>query len=326
METITTSAPGKLMLFGEHAVIYGHPCIVAAVDQRIRVSTRFNGKDEVVIQAPQMGLDRYHKKISDLGKQEVPKPVRFIEVLLKNFHGQFVLEQGVEVTTKSDFSASYGFGSSAAVTVALASGLSKLKNIELTKRDLFKLCYKTVLDVQGLGSGFDIAAAIFGGVVYFFGGGEVIEELNVSSLPLVVGYTGIKADTPTLVRQVAEFRRKNVELVDNIFKYIEDMVKRARIALETSNWKRIGMLMTKDQMLLSQLGISSEELERLIEAAIEGGAYGAKLSGAGGGDCMIAVVDESKRGSVEQAIQEAKGEVVKVGLGAEGVRLELKDY
>jgi len=115
MPSVTASAPGKLMLFGEHAVVYGHPCIVTAVSKRMRVRVGFNGKGAIVVHAPQMGLVNYHKRITDLGKQEVPKPVRFIELLVKNFSRTYGLKRGLDIVTESEFSSDYGFGSSAAV-------------------------------------------------------------------------------------------------------------------------------------------------------------------------------------------------------------------
>ena len=204
MGTVTASAPGKLMLFGEHAVVYGHPCIVTAVDKRMRVRVGFNGKGAIVVHAPQLGMDHYHKRMADLGKHDVPRQVRFIELLVKNFTKTYGLERGLDIATDCEFSSDFGFGSSAAVTVALAFGLNRLLRIRLTKQQLFDLCYRTVLDVQGVGSGFDVAAALYGRTLYFVSGGKAIEHVSPARLALVVGYTGVKADTPTLVRQVAE--------------------------------------------------------------------------------------------------------------------------
>lgn len=322
MERISTSAPGKLMLFGEHAVVYGYPCIVTAVDQRMRVIVGFNGRGAIGVRAPQVGLDRYHKRIADLGKQEVPKPVQFIEVLVKNFYEQYEVDRGLDILTESDFSVNFGFGSSAAVTTALAFGLSKLYSIQMSKKGLFDLCYKSVLEVQGVGSGFDIAAAIYGETLYFIGGRKEIKPLDSDGLPLIVGYTGVKADTPTLVRQVAELRRRRKAKVNKIFAEIAEIVETARGALTEKNYVLLGRAMDRNQKLLSDLGVSSKELDRLIAAARRAGALGAKLSGAGGGDCMVALRSAQGKLAIGKAIEEAGGEVIDVELGTEGVRLE----
>jgi mevalonate kinase len=328
---VTASAPGKLMLFGEHAVVYGYPCIVTAVDKRMRVSVNFNGKGEIVVRAPQVGLDIYHKNIGMLGRQEVPKPVRFIERLVKSFYDRYRVNSGLEIVTKCDFHAKYGFGSSAAVTVALALALGEIYSIKVSKRELFELCYKTVIDVQGVGSGFDIAAAIYGGTLYFVSGGKKIVNLKVSHLPFIVGYTGVKADTPTLVRQVAELRSISRKEVDSIFSKIDVVSNKAKGALVREDVVELGSLMDRNQNLLKKLGVSSIQLDNLIKAAREAGALGAKLSGAGGGDCMIALRqaqgkqlsrNKSKSKEIERAIEKAGGEVIDVGINAEGVRIE----
>ncbi len=323
MNTVVSSAPGKLMLFGEHAVVYGHPCIVTAVDQRMRVSVSFNGKGEIVVRAPQVGLERYSKKIALLGKHDVPKPVRFIELLVKNYQDQYGLERGLDIITESEFSADYGFGSSAAVTVALAYGLAQLHSLRLSNQQLFELCFKAVLDVQGVGSGFDIAASIYGGTLYYIKGGSSIQSISWDGdCPIVVGYTGIKADTPTLIRQVAEYRVHQLEKTTSTFEHISEIVHSAEVAFSKQQYKVLGKLATKNQKLLHSLGISSVELDRLISAAQQAGALGSKLSGAGGGDCMISFVSDKKREDVEAVISNAGGEVVDVRLHAQGVRKE----
>ncbi len=318
---VTASAPGKLMLLGEHAVVYGYPCIVTAVDQRIRVSVRENGVEVFHMSAPDLGLEAYTKRIEDLGRKELPKAVRFVEMLYKRFLEKYPQKRGIVVTTKSDFSSSFGFGSSSAVTVAFAKALTTLYGLELTKKELFDLCYQAVLDVQGVGSGFDLASAIWGGTIYYKPPAEVVEPIKVESLPLVVGYTGIKADTPTLVRMVAKMKEEMPKMVDEVFEEIEQLVLEAKLALEEQNWEQVGKLMSMNQELLEKLKVNSLELGRLIKGAIEGGAQGAKLSGAGGGDCMIALDGVVEVGRIGRGIEESGGEVMKVGLNASGVEL-----
>lgn len=318
---VVASAPGKLMLFGEHSVVYGHPCIVTAVDQRLFVSVRKNGVDVFHMEAPDLGLSAYSKTMSDLGRKELPKAVRFVEMLYKRFLEKYPQKEGVVVTTSSDFSSSFGFGSSSAVTVAFAKALTTLYGLELGEKDLFDLCYQAVLDVQGVGSGFDLAAAIWGGTLYYVPPAEVVEKIEIEELPLLVGYTGVKADTPTLVRMVAKKRENNKELVDQVFEDISLLVEQARAAMEKHKWGEVGGLMNKNQELLESLGVSSLELDELVGGSREGGALGAKLSGAGGGDCMIATLNGVVE-SVEALICERGGEVVGVGLNAAGVRLE----
>jgi len=320
MKKVTASAPGKLMLMGEHSVVYGHPCIVTAVDQRLKVTVTRNGEDIFYLEAPNLDLTTYSKTIDDLGKKPLPKSVRFIETLYKNFLQKHPQDTSIHVTTNSEFSSYVGFGSSSAVTVAFAKALTEMYGIHLTKKELFDLCYETVIEVQGVGSGFDLAAAIWGGTIYYVTPAKEIEELDFSSASLIVGYTGIKADTPTLVRMVRGLKQENPGKINQIFNKISVLVEQGREAIKDHEWAKLGELMNKNQDLLRKIQVSTKELEDLIGSANKAGALGAKLSGAGGGDCMLALVDKDNQEQIKQAINQS-GEVISVGLHAQGVML-----
>ncbi|OGM75747.1 mevalonate kinase [Candidatus Woesebacteria bacterium RIFOXYA1_FULL_40_18] len=322
MERVEVSAPGKLMLFGEHAVVYGRPCIVTAVDHRMRVAVEIADGDNLELYAPDVDVVGYVERMNNLGGKEAPKGTRFVSVAVRNFFNSFGIKSGLKIETRSDFSSEFGFGSSSAVTVGVIKALSEVFEKPLDNKKIFNLSYNTILDVQGVGSGFDVAAAIWGGTIYFVTGGKKIEPLAVSELPLVVGYTGVKADTPTLVRQVANFYEENKGLVGKIFDSVGDITKESRKALLKGDYKRLGKLMDENQVLLEKLRIGSPELSNLILAARKGGAYGAKLSGAGGGDCMIAFVPKDSAKLVEKTIEEKGGKIINVRTGARGVRLE----
>jgi mevalonate kinase len=239
-------------------------------------------------------------------------------MLYKRFLEAHPQDQGIVVTTKSDFSSNFGFGSSSAVTVAFAKALTELYGFKLSNKELFDLCYQAVIDVQGVGSGFDIAAAIWGGTIYYVSPAKVVVPMT-NGLPLVVGYTGIKADTPTLVRMVDTLKIKQPEKINRIFDSITQLVERAKKEIADTNWLELGRLFNQNQILLQELGVSSVELDRLVAASTKAHAFGAKLSGAGGGDCMVAVTDNSTQTEVEQAIVKAGGEIMHVKLHAEGV-------
>ncbi len=322
LSKVTASAPGKLMFTGSYAVVHGYPAIVTAVDQRLTVVVEKNGKDTFHLFAPDLGLNAYSKTIDDLGKKDLPKAVRFIEILYKKFLEKYPQSEGINVTTKSDFSSSFGFGSSSAVTVAFAKALTTLYGINYSDRELFQMCYETIIDVQGVGSGFDIAAAIWGGTLFYVSPAKVVETLKIDNLPLVVGYTGIKADTPTLVRMVNSKLNNNKQEIEKIFSASEKITNKLKNSLVAGDWVESGQLFNEHQSYMRDLGVSSLELENLVEASLSAGAMGATLSGAGGGDCMVALVDEEKRPLVEEAIKGAGGEVINVGLHAAGVSIE----
>ena len=301
---IKVSAPGKLMLMGEHAVVYGYPCIVTAVDKRLYVEAEKIDEGEDKIVAPQV------------------KESRFVLESIATFKEKFGISKSVKISTKGDFSHNVGLGSSSAVTVATFKALSLLFDVPMTNKQIFSLSYKVNLKIQGVGSGFDIAAATFGRTLYFVSGGKLIEPLHIDKLALVVGYSGIKADTPFYIRKVAEaFKNKKNEM-DEVFKQINILVVEGKQYLNEKKYSSFGEKMTQNHKLLQKLGISIPKLDQMVEESIRAGAYGAKLSGAGGGDCMIALSPQNKILEIEKAIEKVGGEIIKVNNNAEGVKIE----
>ena len=336
---VIISAPGKLMLFGEHAVVYGRPCLAAAVDTRLSILIKKIPQKKIKIKALQVGITDFQKSLESIRLQgptlkPVDKRCCFVEAAMGNFYrkyglkygGKYKLDSGFELEIKNGFSSKYGLGSSSAVTVCMIKALSELFKVKLSKKEIFDLAYKSVLDVQGVGSGFDVAAAVWGGVLFYRSGGKEIKLLKIRKLSLVIVYSGTKADTPTLIKKVAGLRFKKFNKIEKIFDQIEKIVLKTEKSLileDKRDLRELGELMNKNQKLLASLGVSSPKIDLLVKAALSAGAYGAKLSGAGGGDCIIALVSKEKRHLVEQALVKTGGVLVPVETGAEGVRKEL---
>ena len=318
---VTVSAPGKLMLFGEHAVVYDRPCIVTAVDQRMKAVVERQDEDIFILDAPDVGVKKYKKPMKDLGQGDIPKGAKFVELAVLNFAKRYPFKGGVKIKTKSEFSSQYGFGSSSASTVCCIKALAEMLAKKIPNKQIFELSYKTVLDVQGKGSGFDAAAAIYGGTIYFWTGGKIIKPLDTKGLNLIVGYTGIKVDTVTMIDQVKELSEKHPKTIEGIYNQIQSIVEFAKKYLNLKDWEGLGELMNINHGYLEALGVSDAKLAELIYAARNSGVYGAKLSG-GGGDCMIGLSSDSKRRAVEKAIKKAGGKIIKVRVNAEGVRVE----
>jgi mevalonate kinase len=319
---ITVSAPGKLMLFGEHAVLHGHSCLVTAVNQRIKVTVEILDLPEFHLEALDVSITGYQKPMKELGKGEIPKGAKFVEIAVRNFMEKYPFSNGIKVTTKSEFSTQFGFGSSSASTVCVIKALSELFRKNYHHEDIFHLSYKTVLDIQKKGSGFDIASAIYGGTIYYALAGKMIEPIEIDDIPVIVGYSGVKADTVTIINQVTEKAKKYPDVFNEIYEGIETVVELGEKALIQKDWEAVGELMDINQGYLSALGVSSKKLSDMIYLSREAGAYGVKLSGAGGGDCVIAFAPDEKREMIEAAIIKAGGEILHVTANAEGVRIE----
>jgi len=322
MQAITASAPGKLMLLGEHAVVYDRPCLVTAVDLRVYVTVRPVETPHVVVHSSTDATEyTYALDAVRNGRGGYPRAIAFVMAALARVLRAHPYEYGLRIHTQGP-PRSFGLGSSSAVTVAAVRALTAVLGVELSARALFDWAYGAVLDVQGAASGFDVAAAVYGGTLYFVTGGAAIEPVEATAMPLVIGYSGEKVSTVDLVGGVAELRTQMPWAVDPLFDVMADLVDAARPALAQQDWPTLGRLMNINQGLLDSLGVNTDSLDRLIFAARAAGALGAKLSGAGGGDCMFALADPAQTAAVHTALEQAGAEIVSLPINAAGVRVE----
>jgi mevalonate kinase len=179
-----------------------------------------------------------------------------------------------------------------------------------------------VQEVQSGGSGVDVASAVWGGTI-LYEKEKPIEVIQVKTIPLLIAYTGVKVDTMNIVQEVALKKETNSQKVERIFQAIGQLTQEAKEKMLEGDWQRVGTLMDFNQEYLRDLGVSSEKIESLIMAAKEAGAWGAKLSGAGGGDCIIVMSPEDKKQLITQALTKVGGEVLAVLPGAQGVRRDI---
>jgi len=299
---ILTSAPGKVILFGEHAVVYGEPAIAGAIERRVYVQAKLRNDKEIKIFSSEDITDefRYVKKAAEIA----------FDYLGKN--------SGLELKINSEVPIASGLGSSASVSVATILAISRLLEYELSKKEIATLGHRTESELQGAASITDTATATHGGVLFIQPKTEKFEVID-AALPLIVGYTGDARSTGELVMRVRERREKYPEIIDPIIKDIGAITRDARKKLENS--EDIGELMNINHGLLEALGVSTEKLSRLVHAARSAGAKGAKITGAGGGGCMLAYTPINEK-EVMEAIERQGCMALKAGITKEGVRVE----
>ncbi len=316
------------MLLGEHAVVHQRPCLVTAMDARLHMTLTLTPDDQFTIHAPDVGVEQVQGLITQAftGGEARAIGTRFIESSLAVFRDHFGLDRGVQITTHSDFSSRLGLGSSSATVACTLFGLAKLLQRDLSLRDIFELGIEAIFRVQSTGSGFDLASAIYGGTLYYNNiDPREIVSLEVKTLPLVVAYTGIKADTPTYVRKVAALHDAWPAAMNQIFDAMAEVVRAGRMVLDAGDWESLGQLMDMQHGLAHAIGVDTPETVELVFRAREAGAYGAKLSGAGGGDCIIVLTPDHKRVEIENTLQRSGGQIVPVLPNAPGVRIEPED-
>jgi mevalonate kinase len=306
---IHTSTPAKIILFGEHASRHGKPSIVFAIDQRMHVYLKPRDDSRIIVNAPDIGVE---------GAEYPCEEPRHVVGAIKVFFEETGKSGGFEVTTKSEMK--QGFGSSGASVVGTLGALNEHFKAGLDKERIYRMGYRTIQEVQGFGSGIDIASSTYGGIIKFIKG-EVPEEIRFKEFPVVIGNTGLKVKSKPVIEKVQVLERKFPEIVMPVYEQIGRITERALPAFGEGDLETIGQLINANHGFLYSIGVSSDVLERLVFASREAGALGAKLSGAGVGDNMIALASPGKEKELADAIRKAGGDPTIARID-EGLRIE----
>src|SRR3972149_303353 len=277
------SVPGSLMLFGEHAVLHNKQAIALALNHYIKVNLVPCSDNNIRITSS-MFAD--HKVALD--KFKITKPYDYVLIAIKQYFKK--IKCGFALNIYSDFSADIGFGSSAAVTVATLKVLSLwLDQKPIGKMKLYQQAVKVVRLVQGFGSGADVVACVFGGVLAYKMQPISIKKI-ANNLPLVAVYSGRKLATKKVVVKVRQSRKRFPKVFSELYNAIDSCSKEAIKAIKNKNYSRLGELMNIHQGLQDALGVNNKILSELIfSLRAKKTIYGAKISGSGLGDCVIAL-------------------------------------
>lgn len=296
--TTTCSAPGKIYLFGEHAVVYGEPAIACAIELRTRVCAK---KSDLI------------KISSDIGKTALDFEVHpYVSSAIKKLDSPHV---AIEII--SDIPVGSGLGSSAAVTIATLAAINIEFGLGYEKEELARMGHEIEKEVQGAASPTDTFVSTFGGVVEI----PSRKRLELLDCGIVVGNTNKGASpkkTAKLVKQVAQLKEEYPEMINPIIKTIGSFAEKGRKMVSKKDYVSLGKLMNVNHGLLDALGVCTMELSALVYAARNAGAYGAKLTGAGGGGCMVALTDSPR--DVAAAIEKAGGQAIITRFTSLGVK------
>ncbi len=323
---VVASAPAKVILFGEHFVVYGEPAVVLAIDRRA-YATVDRRKDKCIhLRSANLNLEAtiengvFKIERGDVREARLKfEPVKTTVERILAAHGN---EVGLDIEINSTVPVAAGLGSSAAVVAAVSLGVAALFDVKMSKEDVFKITYEAEKIVHGTPSGVDPAISTFGGALLFqMDTGFKALEVK-TDIPLVVGDTGVERATRVQVEKVRNIMVSYPQVTEHMKRTAREIVLRAIDALKENDLKTLGDLMNVNHALLYGLGVSDESLEWLINAARKAGALGAKLTGAGGGGCMIALTTDDKLEQVSEAIMRSGGRPFTARKTDEGVRVE----
>lgn len=296
-------ASGKAILFGEHAVVYARPAIAVPVIQ-VRAEAEIEeglGSREIAIIAQDLG------KAHAIGRTPADGAMYPLAAAILGTLERLGLPpaQDITVRVRSTVPIARGLGSGAAVSIAIIRALAKHFGKPLEPEEVSELAYETERIHHGTPSGIDNTVIAYETPIYFVKG-RPPERFRVGRpLLIAIADTGVASPTKLAVDEVRQAWQEETARYECVFDRIGEIASRARKAMEGGELCQMGSLMDANQALLEDLGVSSPQLDLLLEAAREGGALGAKLSGAGKGGNMIALIIQETRESVERALWRA---------------------
>lgn len=294
---ITGSASGKVILLGEHSVVYGRPAIAAPLSGLRAVAILTPHSGPLHIHAPAVGIDA---PLPDLPPDH---PLARI-VLLTAEHYRLPLPRAV-LRIESEIPVASGLGSGAAVSTAIVRALAAWYGLQPDPAEVSALVYEVERIYHGTPSGIDNTVIAYEQPVYFVRGRPPERIALGAPIPLLIADSGISSPTREVVGDLRRRWEADPARYEALFDRIADEVEAARQAIERGDLPQLGARMDRNHELLREIGVSSPTLDRLVGAARRAGALGAKLSGAGWGGNVIALVEPSSAGKVEEALREA---------------------
>ncbi len=298
-EEVIATAPGKIILFGEHSVVYGYPALAAPVTQ-VQASCRVQAappETGLVIHAPDLG-ERFHLSTA-------PQDDPLASVARRTLAALNLEAPDITLTIASTIPIARGLGSGAAVSTAVVKALGRFAGHKLPPQTVSGIVFEVEKIFHGTPSGIDNTVVAYAQPV-FFRKGHPVQRFGVGApLTLVIGDTGVKSPTYKVVGDLRERWQKDTVRYNAIFEQMGQIARQAKQAIENGNAAETGRLMGENHRILNQIGISSPKLNQLVNAAMAAGALGAKLSGAGWGGNMIALVPPKRAKIVAKALRSA---------------------
>lgn len=304
-------APGKIILLGEHGVIYGKPAISLAIS--LKASVSIERSDQFLVNAHLINerRDTYIKKAIDMFWDGEP----------------------LSITTFSHIPSASGLGSSAAITTATIAALLAMKGVN-DRKEIAKKSFEVEYAVQGMASPNDTSTCTNGrgimvwnekkdGYIWEISKNNktwYIYPFDVPDIKIIVGFTGTKSKTSMMVKKVKKFVEHSSfarELLDEM----ASLVMGGLDAIKRNDIVELGRIMNNDHKILRTLGASTEKIEKMVGEAIKNGAYGAKLTGAGGGGSVIAIADAENEERIYRAMKKVGKDAYIITPDMEGVKV-----
>ena len=307
---------GKVILFGEHFVVYGIPGIVSAIDSTADAEVQKN--DNIIkIHDDRKGSKGYAEKKKFQQLESIKRMLKKMDLSLEN--------QGLNIWLGGSLPGFSGLGASAASSVAIARAIAQEFHLSFSNQEINDIAYEAEKAYAGNPSGIDNTASTFGGLLWFQknlkGGQNKIESISIEKpVEIIIGSTGIVANTKEMVKGVAKRKTRYPEKYDSIFNQAQILAQEARKAIKNFDLIEVGSLMDMNHCLLKEIEVSSRELDYLVDLAKKNGAFGAKLTGGGGGGCMTALTPGKElQEKIAKKIEKQGFQVLRTKIGVKGI-------
>lgn len=307
---------GKTILFGEHFVVHGIPGIASAIDSTANAIVK-KARKGITVTDDRKGAKGYAEKKK---LQQLESIERMLIAM-----GMDPKKTALDIWLGGNLPGFSGLGASAASSVAIARAIAEEFDLIFSNEKINDVAYEAEKAYAGNPSGIDNTAATFGGLIWFkknLGiGSNIIEQLSISEpVEIIIGNTGIVANTKAMVAAVAKRKQANPSKYDSVFREAEQLAIKGREALEKFDLKQVGDLMNENHRLLQDIEVTCNELDYLVDLSRKHGAFGAKMTGGGGGGCMLALTPgKYLQKKVASAIENEGFEVLRTKIGVKKV-------
>ncbi len=284
---------GKLILLGEHFVVYGTRSLVASIPAGV-CATKWSTTQPTTNPSISIYVPDWQLRESSMGTSDVAQALRVLEQMYEP-------QANVHIELSASIPAGAGLGSSAALAVALIRTMNQIQSIDTTDEETIERANAMEKIFHENPSGVDATAATLA-TTLSFRRGSLPQKIGKAGMELIVANSGKSRATKEMVAGVRNFKLKNESQFELLAQQVEELIDLGIDAIRTNNPQQLGKAMNQNMQALRTIGVSSEKIEEMIDKALNAGAWGAKLTGAGGGGCIVAIAPSDVMPKVEQAL------------------------
>ena len=307
------SAPGKVILFGEHFVVYGKKAILASIDKRVTVTSEKNEENTISVKSNLGQLTESNTVLIE----EINSPLKPFLYIAKSMIDQFKFKGGINIVINSEIPSGIGLGSSSACCVAGAASISNLFT-KLSREEIIDLAVKAEQTIFKNTSGADCTVCTHGGIIEYEKNAGFKKINSKNNFILIIINSGQTHSTNLTVSKVKNFKEKNEEKFLTLCEKEELLIKNIKQALEKNDLTVIGKSMIENQKYLEEIGVSNDKLREML-VSVENSSYGAKITGAGEGGCIIALADDSNLEKTMNYLRSKNYECFSVKIDSKGL-------